>query len=473
METWRNAPDDVRSACAAQAEAENEDVEQVGFLEFVAREAGGQHRKARCLTAKRAAVQRTLRQLQTHPCYSAGAGIMTYGCGLRADKVRLGSADRMAEECGKLFDFDCREHENPKGGLSFFTPCSSRNGGVCQQEQFAARSRHGSRNLAQLLREKKRPLLLRFTVPDASSPEPQAPLQEYHYLLKSFDYGGEHLSLLMLKCAQTADGYLPLPADVGLGTSHTVIRRLCRASLELLGETPSELRIEVLHRDFANLPKCVAEEPKLLVAAHARAGFQTISLEHVQKPPTPPSGSDVIHLPFGATIDKADVYPVGPAVPHLGQVEGQAADEAFDDESDVAGIHWELSDDNMSCSGSEVSEEVDLDPPGPRGPDPLPRPALPVSLEVGLQYPEVAPTNRRQCVLCKEMIPLNATSWRHRLRPTLHPKDNRFIHEGCIPRLPESSKDRDIALLERLLDESPIGGFQCVAAGTALALRRG
>ena len=77
--------------------------------------------------------------------------------------------------------------------------------------------------------------------------------------------------------------------------------------------------------------------------------------------------------------------------------------------------------------------------------------------------------------MCGGKIPEGEISWRFRVRPTQWPKDNRFIHEACVRRLPANLRKRDVQYLEHRLsslEASPGAAAEKRVLQKAIADRR-
>lgn len=154
MGAWRVAPAADRAAYeqrASGATAADADAPRASYQSLPDRTNGY---RARQLTERRKASIRTLDELRCHPCWSAGAQLMSFESVLKEERVITDLPDVVVKKkVDNLFAFDHVLQQNPKGTMTPYIACKIRYGGLCGQEPFAEEAMIGTKNLQIVLRK--------------------------------------------------------------------------------------------------------------------------------------------------------------------------------------------------------------------------------------------------------------------------------------------------------------------------------
>ena len=148
---WKTASDEQKAAYNTAAEGlEEEDAKNEGetFLQFHQRHKAhsltrqDNRRESRYKSDRLRAIQQSLGDMVNSGIFSCGAQLHHFGAGVKPELIPIHeSIQAVSAERKRLFRYDHEAVPNPKGKMTFFTPCCLKYGGFCEKEdliQYAA-----------------------------------------------------------------------------------------------------------------------------------------------------------------------------------------------------------------------------------------------------------------------------------------------------------------------------------------------
>jgi hypothetical protein len=160
-----------------------------------------------------------------------------------------------------------------------------------------------------------------------------------------------------------------------------------------------------------------------------------------------------ISLPFGLSLDPADIQPVA------GLLLLSSDDEAELNENDR---------DKENLDSEPEQSEVDAE----EEPPPLPPPLLPPrGPPAGVIDMEKAASGRSRCFVCGDAIPIRSFRFNYQLKASTSLRDCKRVHPHCMGRLPIATRAADFATVRRILASAVVEDEVQVLENVVDALR--
>jgi len=308
MAAWKNISDQERLVYQARAKAENDarvefEAGLPGGASFADVLQGGQltNRRNRDLGLKRAAVGRTVRQLQTNQAWRQG--VLRFGTGLDPAAISQAPDTEISAKCATSFGYDPMPVQNPAGTMVPCHPCNIAHAGLCKSNEFCEASHCVSCNIYETFSQRKvdYPKLVRLKAKDQI---------EYRYVCKSFVLPNGNRTLIMVEVTVTQHtdryGVVTTIFDLtertdgmcGIATSHMVLERILALAAPLV--------------DIVNMQVLVCT--RVPEAKRYRVELEDVLFEidlptdeRFKRKTKKAAAGDVIELPFGLTIPASEV----------------------------------------------------------------------------------------------------------------------------------------------------------------------